>query len=188
MDDLQKGMITETTEFNKFLRGCFITPETLEDKLSEIQARVAVLTKGWYGTNDDRCTAREEFNIIMLRFTAITFFIRQMKEALKAKTATKEQYDLIITAVKDKKLEKQIREIQANQPVTEYDPIAKEAWDAIVLNLGLRLERAVYTGIENRMRKEAEAHEEAEKLRAQNAGFLLGEALKSMGDTSGFTQ
>lgn len=181
MDSLQKELIQETNDFNRFLAGSFVSPEIMEARLSEIQARVAVLTKGWYGTDDTRCTAREEFNIIMLRFEAITFFIRQMKDALKAKIATKEHYDLIVKAVNDPVLEKKIRTIQDKVPTTEFDPIAKESWDAIVLNLGLKLRRAVYTGIENRLQQEAKEQHEIEKLRAQNPGL----AVAAMGQLPG---
>ena len=173
--------IREATEFNKFLEGAFVSPEAMESRLSEIQARVALLTLGWYGS-DDKCTAREEFNWIMLRFEGISFFIRQLKEALKAEVATQEHFDVIVRAVGDKKLGKEIRDIQKRLPPMEYDAIAAESWAAIVLNLGLRLRRSIYIGIENRLRKQAMAEEEADKLRAQNAGFLLGEALRSMGD------
>ena len=185
MDDLQSRLLQETNEFNRFLEDSFASPEIMESRLSEIQARVAILTKGWYGSTE-KDTAREEFNWIMLRFEAITFFIRQLKSAMKAKVATKEHMELILKAISDKKLEKQIKGIQGKLPAAEFDALASESWQAIVLNLGVRLRRAIYTGIENRLRKEVEAQAKAEELRAQNTGFLLGEALKSLGGFDGY--
>lgn len=177
-NDTEKQLLTELNEFDKFVEGAFATPAMLEERLSEIESRVAILTRGWRGTvrdgrkNAENSRARDVFTDHVTRFRAITFLIRQLKEALENKTRQQKTFELVEKMVDDKELKKKLQATRKNLPM-EADPLPQEYWEAIRLNLGLHFRRVIKVGIENRLRLEAEEEANREMAKVKNPSWGL---------------
>ena len=181
MDDPQQ-VITELKEFDKFLNEAFEVPDRLFSSLDEIESRVAILTKGWRGTDDRENNCRWVFKDIMARLRSISFFVRDLRERLKkGSDAVVYRKDLLKAAITDKSLRSKIEKHLTEQTDVETDPIPKEYWDAIRLNFSLYLGQAVKTGVENRIKKEEDERHEIEKLRASNVGLALSGLIQNPG-------
>jgi hypothetical protein len=178
MDDPQQ-VVADLKDFDEFLNDAFEVPDKLFASLDEIESRVAVLTKGWRGTDDKENNCRWVFKDIMVKLHSISFFVRDLRERLKKGGKTAEyRKDLLEAAITDKKLRGKIVKRVEIDPV---DPIPKEYWDAIRLNFTIYLGQAVKTGVENRIKKEEDERHEIEKLRAQNVGLALSGLMQNPG-------
>jgi len=182
-------MVNETIEelhdqldkFDKTLGTSLKTPQELEKNLSKLESMVAVLTRGWRGSEQGDL-ARGVYKTICIRLRLVFFALRELKDIMQGDATDPKVVEALKVIVKDDKaLTKRVSQVFSSRrkAVEGYDDLVTEYWDAVKQRIFVLFHSVVKTGIENRIRKEADEEAAREMAKMKNPSYGLAKILES---------